>query len=226
MCNEHRHGLIPALRFRWLTPAYDLVVRLTTRESSFKTALVSQMVLARGARVLDLGCGTATLTLMVKSRFPDAHVSGVDGDPEILRIAHAKALKADAQIELRQAMAQALPYPDQRFDCVVSSLFFHHLDRPGKLAALAEAQRVLKPGGELHVADWGRATGPFTRAAFFLVQLLDGFPNTSDNVNGLLPELMERAGLESAQETRRFLTMYGNLALYRAQKPMRDRPTF
>jgi ubiquinone/menaquinone biosynthesis C-methylase UbiE len=160
---------------------------------------------------------------MVKRRFPDAHVTGADGDPEILRIARAKALKSGLQIDVQEAMAQALPYADGRFDCVVSSLFFHHLDRPGKLAALAEALRVLRPGGELHIADWGRATGPFTRAAFLSIQLLDGFPNTSDNVNGLLPELMARARFDSAQETRRFLTVYGNLALHRAQKPMRDR---
>lgn len=220
MSGGHQHDLIPALRFRWLTPAYDLVVRLSTRESLFKAALVSQLALSPRARVLDLGCGTATLTLMVKSRFPDAHVSGVDGDPEILRIARAKALKSGLQIELQEAMAQALPYPDERFDCVVSSLFFHHLDRPGKLAAFAEARRVLKSGGELHVADWGRATGLLTRAVFFSIQLLDGFTNTSDNVNGMLPELMGHAGFESAQETHRFLTAYGNLELYRARKPV------
>lgn len=219
MSGTHPSGLIPALRFRWLTPAYDLVARLTTRESSFKAALVAQLALPRNARVLDLGCGTATLTLLIKRRLAVAEVHGVDGDPDILSIARAKALQADLPIDLRQAMAQALPYPDARFDCVVSSLFFHHLDRPGKLAALAEAHRVLKPGGELHIADWGRATGLFTRAAFFSIQVLDGFPNTADNVRGLLPELMARAGFESARETGRFLTVYGNLALYRAAKP-------
>jgi ubiquinone/menaquinone biosynthesis C-methylase UbiE len=219
MSGAHPYGLIPALRFRWLTPAYDLIVRLTTRESSFKAVLVAQLALPREGRVLDLGCGTATLTLLIKSLLADAEVHGVDGDPDILRIARAKAFKANLPIELRQGMAQALPYPDERFDCVVSSLFFHHLDRPGKLAALAEAHRVLKPGGELHIVDWGRATGLFTRAAFFSIQVLDGFPNTADNVRGLLPELMVRAGFESARETRRFLTMYGNLALYRAEKP-------
>lgn len=219
MSETQPSGLIPALRYRWLTPAYDLVVRLTTRESSFKAVLAAQLVLPREGRVLDLGCGTATLTLLIKSLLADADVHGVDGDPDILRIARAKAIKANLPIELRQAMAQALPYPDEWFDCVVSSLFFHHLDRPGKLTALAEAHRVLKPGGELHIADWGRATGLFTRAAFFSIQVLDGFPNTSDNVRGLLPELMADAGFESARETHRFLTMYGNLALYRALKP-------
>ena len=211
-------GMIPALRYRWLTPAYDLVVRLTTRESLFKTVLVAQLALARKSRVLDLGCGTATLTLLIKSRLADAEVHGVDGDPAILRIARAKVVKANLPIELRHAMAQALPYPREWFDCVVSSLFFHHLDRPGKLASLAEAHRVLKPGGMLHIADWGRATGLFTRAAFYSIQMLDGYQNTSDNVRGMLPELMARAGFESARETHRFLTMYGNLALYRAEK--------
>jgi hypothetical protein len=56
MSGAHRYGLIPALRFRWLTPAYDLVVRLTTRESPFKAVLVAQLVLPREGRVLDLGC--------------------------------------------------------------------------------------------------------------------------------------------------------------------------
>lgn len=78
---------------------------------------------------------------------------------------------------------------------------------------------MLKPRCELHVADWGRATGWFTRIAFLPVQLLDGFANTADNVNGFLPELMKRAGFDSVQQTHRFLTLYGNLALYRARKP-------
>lgn len=64
---------------------------------------------------------------------------------------------------------------------------------------------MLTPGGELHVADWGRATGWVTRAAFLSIKLLDGFPNSSDNVNAPLPELMERAGFDSARETRCFL---------------------
>jgi ubiquinone/menaquinone biosynthesis C-methylase UbiE len=211
--------LIPALGFRWLTPAYDLVVRLTTREAAFKVALVAQLELPPAARVLDLGCGTATLTLMVKRRFPEASVAGVDGDPQILRIAREKARRAGLDVELTEAIAQALPYGDGSFDCVVSSLFFHHLERADKLAALAETRRVLRPSGALYVADWGGATGLFSRGAFLMIQLLDGFPNTADNVAGRLPALMEQAGYASARETQRFLTVFGNLSLYRAQKP-------
>ena len=190
MSGAHQYGMIPALRFRWLTPAYDLVVRLTTRASSFKAVLAAQLMLPREGRVLDLGCGTATLTLLIKSLLADAEVHGVDGDPDILRIARAEAFKANLPIELRQAMAQALPYPDERFDCVASSLFFHHLDRPGKFAALAEAHRVLKPGGELHIVDWGRATGFFTRAAFFSIRVLSTASRTLRTMcSGCCPSL-------------------------------------
>ncbi|MBM3357802.1 MAG: class I SAM-dependent methyltransferase [Betaproteobacteria bacterium] len=219
MREPRQEKLIPALGFRWLTPAYDLVVRLTTREAAFKAALVAQLELPPAARVLDLGCGTATLTLMLKRRFPQASVAGVDGDAEILRIAREKVRRSGLDVDLREAMAQALPYADASFDCVASSLFFHHLERAAKLAVLAETRRVLKPGGALHVADWGGATGPLSRGAFVMVQLLDGFPNTADNVAGRLPGLMEQAGYASARETQRLLTVFGNISLYGAQKP-------
>ena len=55
---------IPALRFDWLTTIYDPIVRLTTRETAFKTALVTQIKVGPGDRVLDLACGTGTLAVI------------------------------------------------------------------------------------------------------------------------------------------------------------------
>jgi ubiquinone/menaquinone biosynthesis C-methylase UbiE len=218
MAEERAAGYVPALRFAWLTPAYDLVVRATTREKTFKNALVEQAGLRHGHRVLDLGCGTGTLTIQMAQRCAGAVVTGVDGDPAILELAARKAATQEVSVQFDRALASALPYPDGTFDRVVSSLFFHHLSWHEKERAAREAFRVLRPGGELHVADWGRAGSPLMRCAFLAVRLLDGFENTRDNVQGRLPALFAQAGLREVQERTTFATVLGTLALYRGVK--------
>jgi ubiquinone/menaquinone biosynthesis C-methylase UbiE len=126
------------------------------REAAFKRRLVEQARMESGYHVLDLGCGTATLTILVKQAHPDAEVVGLDGDQRILDIARAKIAKAGLAIALDRGMAYDLPYRDHSFDRVLCSLVIHHLTRENKLRALREVMRVLKPGGELHVADFGK----------------------------------------------------------------------
>jgi SAM-dependent methyltransferase len=210
---------IPALGHHWLTGLYDPVVALTTRERSFKSGLLKQLDPVAGQHVLDLGCGSGTLALMLLVATPGLRVTGVDGDPAMLAQARRKAARAGQTAQLDQALAQQLPYADGEFDAVVSSLFFHHLDRSTKIAAMREAFRVLKPGGSFNVADWGRAANPLMRLAFHGIQLLDGYPTTADNVAGRLPEFMGEAGFSVAQETDRYSTMFGTMSLYRAIKP-------
>src|ERR1043166_1029209 len=181
---------VPALGYRWLTPAYDRAVALTTRERTFKCVLLAQAALQPGERVLDVACGTATLTIMAKQDCPQADLSGLDGDAQMLKRACRKADRAGALIRFDLGMSDRMPYADASFDKALCSLFFHHLQRDAKLATLREIRRVLKPRGELHVADWGKAANPLMRGAFFGIQLLDGFPNTADNVAGRLPVFM------------------------------------
>jgi SAM-dependent methyltransferase len=215
---------IPALRFDALTRLYDPIVAATTRERRFKSMLVEQVGLRPGQRLLDVGCGTATLTLMLKRACPDSEVIGLDGDPATLVIARRKADAAGLAIELREGMSWALGVPDESFDRVTSSLMFHHLDRAAKMSTLASMLRALKPGGELHVADWGRAHDPLMRIAFLGVQLLDGFATTTDSVRGRLPEYIRRAGFVDVEETRRLRTPLGTIALYRAHRPTHAEP--
>ncbi len=117
---------IPALSYDWLTPFYDTAVRLTTREKIFKKALVEQAKIKAGHRVLDLACGTGTLTILVKSARSQAAVVGIDGDAKILEIAKTKAKESGVEIQFDEGMSFDLPYEDESFDRVVSSLFFHH----------------------------------------------------------------------------------------------------
>jgi precorrin-6B methylase 2 len=89
---------IPALGHAWLTGFYDPVLRATMREATFKSRLVAQAELRPGHRVLDIGCGTATLTIEIKRSQPEAEVVGLDGDPDVLRRAAAKVAAAGLTI--------------------------------------------------------------------------------------------------------------------------------
>jgi len=210
----------PALAYRALTPLYDLVVRATLRERRFKSLLLAQARIAPAQKVLDLGCGTGTLTLLAVAVQPGAEFLGVDVDPEILARARRKlGGRRAGRVQLNLASATELPFADGVFDRVLSSLMFHHLDREEKRAALAESLRVLRPGGELHVADWGRPHGAGMRLLFLAVQLLDGFETTRDSVSGTLPRSIAHAGFRQVRERARLRTLFGTLALYSARRP-------
>lgn len=212
-------GYLPALRFSALTRIYDPVVRVTTREGRFKEMLVEQVAPAAGQRILDLGCGTGTLAIQVKRREPGAEVVGLDADPEMLGRARAKAERENVELRLAEGMSDELPFEDESFDRVLSTLFFHHLDPAPKRRTAREIARVLRKGGELHVADWGAPADTLMAAAFLSIRVLDGFENTADNVRGELPRIFEEAGLENARQTDRIRTVFGTLALFRAGRP-------
>lgn len=213
---------IPALRYHWLTSLYDPVVRWTIREAVFKRRLVAEARVQVGHQVLDLGCGTGTLALLLKRVVPGANVVGLDGDPKILAIARAKANEAGVDISFDTGMSFELPYPENSFDRVFSTLLFHHLTRENKIRTLREVYRVLKPGGELHLGDWGKAQNGLMRALFVLVQLLDGFETTADNVDGLLLGFVRVSGFERVREIGRYMTVLGTISLYVASKPSRE----
>ena len=217
--HKRSNAYIPALRYKWLTALYDPIVRWTTRESTFKSALLAQADIQPRHKILDLGCGTATLTIAMKVACPDAEVLGLDGDSRILEIAERKAAEAGVIFSLDQGYSYALPYAEKSFHRVVSSLFFHHLTTENKRRTLTEIERVLKPGGELHIADWGKAQNVFMRSVFFLVQLLDGFETTRDNVQGRLPAFIKEGGFRDVRQTAEFATPLGTISLFSAKKP-------
>jgi ubiquinone/menaquinone biosynthesis C-methylase UbiE len=215
-----RRDYLPALRFPALTRIYDPLIRLTTRERRFKRLLIDQAAPIAGQRILDLGCGTGTLAIELKRRQPGAAVVGLDADPEVLERARAKAERAGMELELTEGFSTALPYEDESFDLVLSTLFFHHLDPAPKRQTVHEIARVLRRGGQLHVADWGRPSDPLMAAAFLGLRVFDGFSNTRDNYRGGLPKIFEQFGLAGAEQTRRLRTPFGTLALYRAERPL------
>jgi ubiquinone/menaquinone biosynthesis C-methylase UbiE len=143
---------------------YDLLVPLVTlgREQALRRMTVDLAQLHPGESVLDVGCGTGTLTLVAKRRVGDAgRVAGIDPAPQMIARARQKAARRGLAIELHVDVIERLPFPDRSFDVVLSSLMMHHLPDELKRQGLTEIARVLKSGGRLLVVDGMPMAGPW-----------------------------------------------------------------
>lgn len=115
-------------------------------------ALIGELRLASGHRVLDVGTGTGRLALMLFDRLPAGSVVGVDSGRGMLRLAREKALDRGADNYLLvRGQAEALPFLPGVFNSACMMMSFHHFSSPGQAAA--EACRVLRPGGLLASID-------------------------------------------------------------------------
>ncbi len=127
--------------------------RGTFRELRQRTATLARIQLEDA--VLDVGCGTGTLAMEVQRRVGRAgRVAGVDPGTQQIARARAKAARRNVPISFQIGVIEQLPFPDQTFDVVLSTLMMHHLPAPLKRQGLAEIARVLKPGGRLVIADF------------------------------------------------------------------------
>ncbi len=210
---------LPAVRFDFLTPVFDVFVKGTTRERAFKQRLLDQARLESGLDVLDLGSGSGTLAVWAKQREPGLRIRGLDGDPAIIAQAVHKAERARLDIPFDEGFSYDLPYEDASFDRVLSSLFFHHLVLGDKERTIAEVVRVLRPGGELHVADWGEPRSLPAKLGAAAIRKFDGDEPTRDNLAGRLPELFEAGGFVDARERDRVAAPLGVVSLYSARRP-------
>jgi SAM-dependent methyltransferase len=221
--SEQRY--VPAAGRAVLTGLYDPVMDLTMREAHWRPALLGKVTsqLPQAGMVVDVGAGTGAVAIGIAKARPDASVLAVDGDADVLERARRKP-GADA-IEWRKGLAGELPLDAEGADAVVMSLLLHHLEPGAKHAALMDTRRVLRPGGWLHVADWGRPRGILPRLGFTALRVFDGFGGTRDHAAGRLPSIIANAGFDDPIVWKRVPTAWGTLELLSARRPeASDRP--
>jgi ubiquinone/menaquinone biosynthesis C-methylase UbiE len=218
MAMKNRQKFTPALGFDWLSGFYDIAIKLSMPERKIRQKLMHEINPEAGEHILEFGFGTGSNLIIISKSRPDAIYTGLDIDPKMKTIAQKRFQKNSISASLELYNGDRFPFEDESFDKVFSCLVFHQLDRSIKENCLRELYRVLKPGGKLIIADFGKASSIFMRVCFITIQLLDGIKRTTDNVKGLLPQIVRDAGFIGVCEKYSLNTVVGTFTLYRAAK--------
>lgn len=170
------------------------------RYSEPLAARFAELVEARaGQRALDVGSGPGALTAVLVERFGAQAVTAVDPSASFVSAIRRRL----PDVDVRQAQAEHLPFPDKAFDLVLAQLVVHFLDDPQ--AGIAEMARVTRPGGVVAACVWDYAGGMGPLATFWRAAR-DLDPNAQDQSelpgarDGHLVELFQSAGLDRVEQ--------------------------
>jgi ubiquinone/menaquinone biosynthesis C-methylase UbiE len=213
--HRERAPLTTGRTIRWAR-LYDACTWLLSlgRERAVREMTLDLARLETGQAVLDVGCGTGTLTVAAKARVgPAGEVVGIDAAPEMIEVARGKAAQAGVDVLFKVGLIEDIPFPEAAFDVVLSSLMIHHLPDDLKRRGAAEIGRVLRPGGRLLVVD---LDPPFNRLTQALGTLLHDHATRQSEIRKL-PAMLEEAGLTDVEVGR---TSYQLLSFVRGRARM------
>ncbi|MDF5729190.1 MAG: class I SAM-dependent methyltransferase [Rhizonema sp. PD38] len=157
--NQNFHGIKGGYLNAGAAVSYDAITQyvLPPNETLVRQALIDA-VKVQPRRILDLGCGTGSTTLLLKQTFPDAEVIGLDLSPYMLVRAEHKAQNANLDIVWRHGNAQETSFKSDSIDLVTASLLFHEIPSVSFEAVLRESLRLLVAGGQVLILDGNQKT--------------------------------------------------------------------
>ena len=135
---------------------YDLIMVLLTlgREKKLRQMEIKLAQLMPADKVLEIGCGTGTLTLAAKAQVGSSgEAVGIDIAPEMVAVANHKATRKGVDVSFRVGSIASIPFPDNRFDVVMCSFMIFHMPEDVRKKGFTEIYRVLKSGGHLFILD-------------------------------------------------------------------------
>ncbi|MBE9098812.1 class I SAM-dependent methyltransferase [Vacuolonema iberomarrocanum] len=188
---QNFHGIKDGYLNPQAAVTYDAVTRyfVPPNETWVRRELLDH-IYGQPRRILDLGCGTGSTTLLLKQAYPDAEVIGLDLSPYMLVAAEDKALAESLSIQWLHGNAEQVPFPDSSIDLIAISLLFHETPPSVTIAILREAFRLLSPGGEVLVLDGNQSA---LRSTTWLTSIFEE-PYIKDYADGSMDAWMGAAG--------------------------------
>lgn len=199
---------------------YDWLSPLMTfgQERRFSGKIIELLELKGNERILDVGCGTGTLSIEIAGKLSgmggNPLVAGLDAAPKMIQAARRKSEEIKA-VRFDLGIAEALPYEDAYFDRVVSGFFFHHINFALKKRSLNEMSRVLKNNGTALIIDVDVPENLFGRLCAWSGYFLFNQEEIRENIRGKLREALNSAPFSSCE---RIAAYQGYIGLYRLMK--------
>jgi ubiquinone/menaquinone biosynthesis C-methylase UbiE len=196
-CEQVDEDAIMKSQMEQMVPSYDSYMRKMTlgRERTLREMTVRLAQVKPGDWVLEVGCGTGTLTLAAKRQAgPSGRVYGIDIIPGMIELSQRKAAQANEEVTFQLGGIDDIPFPENQFDVVMCSFMIFHMSEDTRRKGIAEIYRVLKPQGRLLVLDLALPTQSLPRA---IAKVLFGSMLQHD-LRELLP-LMEASGFSGVE---------------------------
>ena len=153
--SQNFHGIEGGYLNSGAAVSYDAITQYVTppNENWVRQAVIDAVQVIQPRRIIDLGCGTGSTTLILKEAFPEAEVVGLDLSPYMLVRASHKAENTGLDISWRHGNAEQTGFPENSFDLVTATLLFHETPPAISQIILHESFRLLVPGGQALILD-------------------------------------------------------------------------
>jgi len=211
---RNREVFYPAIKFQFLTPYYDFVIKLLVPEQKIKHEVIKSIKLNKSSKILDFGSGTGTLAIMISNATESQIIDTYDPDPKMNEIAKEKYAKEGKNIN--QVFIDSIN--TDIYDVVFSTWVFHHLTLMQKRKAFELIFNILKPNGVFVLGDWAKPEGVFSRFKYFLLQVIDNFETTQSNIDGSLEKLIQKAGFKNIEILKTYNTALGTFYIWEIRK--------